>query len=186
MSIKRDRRFCEHNRVLSTCKICGGNQICEHNKRRYQCQECGGKGVCAHNRQKAQCKECVGASICEHSKYRISCRECGGLLVVAKGMLKGAKNRAKEKQIPFSITICDILELIGDGVCPVLGAPYNISSSRMTNESASLDRFIPALGYTKENCAVISCLANRIKTYATVEQVQQVANWMKNRHKGKL
>jgi hypothetical protein len=99
-------------------------------------------------------------------------------------MMKGAKYRAKERGLPFKITIEQILELIGDGICPALGTPFDINSKRVKNESATLDRFIPKLGYTKQNCAVISSLANKIKSCASAEQVQRVATWMKKQQKG--
>lgn len=97
---------------------------------------------------------------------------------MAQAMCKSAKERANRKGIPFNITVDDIVELIGDGVCPVLGIHYNLSSHRITDESASLDRFVPSLGYIKCNCAVMSQLANAIKRNATSEQVRRVADWM--------
>ena len=32
--------WCEHNRVRSQCKECGGGSICEHNRRRSKCKDC--------------------------------------------------------------------------------------------------------------------------------------------------
>jgi hypothetical protein len=89
-----------------------------------------------------------------------------------------AKGRAKHRGLSFTITVDDILELIGDGKCPVFNTAYPLDSRQMCDESASLDRFIPSQGYTKENCAVLSMLANNIKTNATAGQVLQVARWM--------
>jgi hypothetical protein len=91
----------------------------------------------------------------------------------------GAKWRAKIGKLPFDITVKDILELIGEGICPILGTPYNLVSTKVTDTSASLDKFIPTLGYIKENCAVISHLANNIKSSANAEQIRLVANWVK-------
>jgi hypothetical protein len=81
--------------------------------------------------------------------------------------------------VPFTITQDDIRELFGDGICPVLGIRYTWSGRTVEDSSPSLDRFIPELGYTKENCTVISNLANRIKNNATFTQIEQVANWMR-------
>jgi len=69
---------CEHNRVRSRCKDCGGASICEHNRQRSTCKECGGSQICEHNRVRSQCKECGGSQICEHNKRRSRCKECGG------------------------------------------------------------------------------------------------------------
>jgi hypothetical protein len=72
------RNKCEHNRVKSTCKECGGSSICEHKLVKSQCKKCGGSQVCIHSRQKSQCKNCGGGSICEHKRVRSKCKDCGG------------------------------------------------------------------------------------------------------------
>ena len=66
---------CEHERIRSKCKECGGASICEHDKIRSQCKQCGGASICEHGRQRSQCKECGGSSLCKSSwceKYAIS------------------------------------------------------------------------------------------------------------------
>jgi hypothetical protein len=156
----------------------GKHILCEHNKRRVQCIECGGKQVCEHRRYRPCCKDCRGAGFCEHNNLRYWCRQCGGFPVLAKRMYTSAKYRAKKLGIPFNITVSDILKLINDGVCPVLGIPYDLTSSVTVVASPSLDRFIPNLGYVLGNCAVISNLANAVKNSATAEQVHRVAEWM--------
>ena len=50
--------ICEHGRIRSTCKECGGSQICEHGRQRKQCKECGGSQICEHGHQRPKCKEC--------------------------------------------------------------------------------------------------------------------------------
>jgi hypothetical protein len=51
--------LCEHDRVRSVCKECGGGSICEHGRVRSQCKECkGGASICAHSMRKSACKEC--------------------------------------------------------------------------------------------------------------------------------
>ncbi|KAJ3379111.1 hypothetical protein HDU80_002587 [Chytriomyces hyalinus] len=72
------KKRCEHNRVPSQCKECGGSQICEHNRLRARCKECGGLHICEHNRERSTCKECGGSQICEHNRERSKCKECGG------------------------------------------------------------------------------------------------------------
>ena len=72
------RGICEHGRVRSQWKECGGAGICEHGRQRYQCKECGGASICEHGRMRSRCTECGGASICEHGRRRYDCKECGG------------------------------------------------------------------------------------------------------------
>jgi hypothetical protein len=188
--------FCPHDRLKSRCKECGGSQICNHGRQRNYCKECGGSQICEHSRVRRacrecsgvsfckhrtirnRCKECGGGSICEHDRVRGVCKECGGFLTLAKLMHSHAKKRANKSGVPFNIAVNDILVLIGDGVCPVLGTPYNLSLRAASDVSASLDKFIPSLGYIKGNCFVMSKLANTIKTNATTEQVGRVAEWM--------
>jgi hypothetical protein len=71
-------RKCEHDRIRSRCKDCGGSQICEHNRERSHCKDCGGSQICEHNRERSQCKDCGGASICEHDRRKSQCKDCGG------------------------------------------------------------------------------------------------------------
>jgi|SaaInlV_165m_DNA_1040744.scaffolds.fasta_scaffold21736_2 hypothetical protein len=69
---------CEHNRIRTECKDCGGGSICEHNKRRSICKDCGGGSICEHNKRRSICKDCGGSSICKHSRRRTQCKDCGG------------------------------------------------------------------------------------------------------------
>ena len=71
-------QICEHGRVRSTCKECGGGSIFEHGRERYRCKECGGSGICEHGRERNKCKECDGSGICEHGRERSKCKECDG------------------------------------------------------------------------------------------------------------
>ena len=84
---------CEHDRVKSRCKECGGGSICEHGREKYICKDCGGSGICEHGRQKSTCKECGGASICEHSRQKSQCKECGGTSICEHDRVK---SRCKE------------------------------------------------------------------------------------------
>ena len=42
--MKRKLVKCDHGRVRSQCKDCGGSGVCEHGRRRYSCKDCGGSG----------------------------------------------------------------------------------------------------------------------------------------------
>jgi hypothetical protein len=97
-------------------------------------------------------------------------------------MFWAARRRAKRDKQPFNITAADILKMIGNGICPVLNIPYDLTSHHKgIDASASLDKFIPSRGYTRKNCCVMSGLANRIKSNASIGQIQQVLNWMNKR-----
>lgn len=91
-----------------------------------------------------------------------------------KNLVRAAKHRAKNKNVPFDITWED-LELIN--VCPVLGIP--IFTKTLNNQNApSIDRFIPKLGYVKENVFIISKRANTLKGDATINEVKLILKYM--------
>jgi hypothetical protein len=152
---------------------------CPHGKQKWHCKDCGGSQICKHKKALSYCIECGGRAICKHRRQRHHCKECGGFPVLAEMMYNGARQRARKNNLYMDITPQDILELIGDGTCPVLGIPYRLSCRFPTDDSASLDRFKPTTGYVKGNVFVVSNLANRIKTSATSDQVQMVADWMR-------
>lgn len=86
----------------------------------------------------------------------------------AWGMHKRIKSRAKRRGIPFDL---DPEDIVIPDVCPVLGIPIGIRDGSQRGDSASIDKIIPQLGYTKGNIIIISMLANRIKTNATPDQI---------------
>ena len=61
--------------------------------------------------------------------------------------------------------------------CPVLGIPLDSSSG---DNVPSVDRFDPSKGYTPDNVNVISNRANSLKNNATVEEIEQLYNWVKD------
>lgn len=90
-------------------------------------------------------------------------------------MIATAKHRAKVKGVPFSITSddFDIPEY-----CPVLRIKLETSVGMASDNSPSLDRIIPSLGYVPGNIQVISKLANSMKTNASVEHMLLFAEWV--------
>lgn len=90
-----------------------------------------------------------------------------------KRILARAKSRAKIAGIGFNLTLEDIQI---PSTCPVLGIPISPNHGRKGYfpDSPSLDRIIPALGYTKGNVRVISHRANLLKSNATVEELKAV------------
>jgi hypothetical protein len=98
----------------------------------------------------------------------------------AKYLLKNAKKRAKDKNLPIDITIEDII--IPD-VCPVLGIPLVIGNTLEERDSSpSLDRIIPELGYVKGNIRVISFKANSLKKDGSIEDFEKIIRYIKESH----
>lgn len=93
-----------------------------------------------------------------------------------KELLRHARKRAKEKNIPFDITAEDI---IIPETCPVLGIQLQIGEKIACNNSPTLDRIKPELGYVKGNIQVLSFRANTLKSNATIEELQKVLEHLK-------
>lgn len=95
-----------------------------------------------------------------------------------KTLLTAIKSRSKKNNIPFNLTIEDI---VFPKTCPVLGIELvpQVGMKYSTREtSPSVDRIIPALGYIKGNIQIISFLANAMKRNATKEQLVLFAKWI--------
>lgn len=88
------------------------------------------------------------------------------------------KYYAKKHDIPFDMTASDIPI---PETCPVLDIPiFFREGNGPLDNSPSIDRIRPELGYVKGNVIVISMKANRIKNDATVEELRKVHEWLKN------
>lgn len=89
-------------------------------------------------------------------------------------MFAAAKKAAKLKKVPFNLVIADI---VIPKTCPVLGVELVRGVGVRENNSPSLDRIIPALGYVRGNVMVISWRANRIKADASVRELDMIASF---------
>lgn len=92
----------------------------------------------------------------------------------------GAKSRATKGKYTFSIEQEDVKELVINlEYCPALGIKLNWEADKLEDNSPTLDKIVPELGYVKGNIAVISNRANRIKTNATADDIGKVYCWLK-------
>ena len=89
-------------------------------------------------------------------------------------MVARAKKRSKEFGVPFDISKEDIN--IPDR-CPILGIKLVQNKGNAKDNSPSLDRVVPDLGYIKGNIVVISHRANKIKSNATPSELMKVAKY---------
>lgn len=88
------------------------------------------------------------------------------------------KKRAKKRGIPFEIEVSDI---IIPKVCPILGIELSFGIGSVHDASPSLDRIIPEKGYVKGNCFIISSKANRMKQENTLETLEKIVAYIKER-----
>lgn len=147
------------------CNMCGLEKPLEEfhysskkgsNGRQYHCKKCA---TLYKQKNKDKVKETTKKN---HQKdYRL-------------GLIRAAKHRAKIKGIPFNIEKED-LELIT--ICPVLQIP--IYSGELNNDnSPSIDRVIPSLGYIKGNVHIISKRANTLKGDGTIKEHLAIINYI--------
>ena len=92
------------------------------------------------------------------------------------------KKRAAEKQLPFNLTKEYLRSIIPkDKKCPVFKVPFNFKRTEKRgpkDNSMSLDRIEPKLGYVTGNVRWISQKANTIMSNATAKEVCMVGLFM--------
>jgi len=132
-------------------------------------------------------KPCKNGHIANRRVSDHSCLECRAVVYKTgreeyhedplSHAIKGKKVVSKKLGVPFDLVVGDIERPTH---CPVLGLEldYTASVKRKPNK-ASLDRFIPSLGYIKGNVQVISWRANRLKSDGTLEEFIKLIEWMK-------
>lgn len=84
-----------------------------------------------------------------------------------------ARVRARRSGIPFSLTKDNLPSM--PKTCPVLGIALTIWGSKTGEDSPSLDRIIPALGYVPGNVRWISTRANTLRSNGTARELALVA-----------
>ena len=98
-----------------------------------------------------------------------------------KHTLNQAKTRALKNGVFFNINIEDLLPL--PERCPVFNTPLNyagVGQQRgFVDNSPSIDRIIPSLGYTKGNVKIVSWRANRIKADASLNELIAIMDYIK-------
>ena len=87
-------------------------------------------------------------------------------------MLSDAKVRARKKGLQFNIELADI---VVPNHCPYLNILLVTDNDCKRDDSPTLDRIVPSLGYVKGNVEVISERANRIKNDATPTELLRIA-----------
>jgi len=93
-------------------------------------------------------------------------------------MWANARARSRKSSLPFDLTLDDI---ITPDKCPLLGIPLFKSKGNYTDNSPTLDRLIPSLGYVKGNVWVVSMRANRLKQDATLAEIEMIYLNLKHR-----
>lgn len=117
-------------------------------------------------------------------KHKQSYCKANPVQTITSSLIRGARNRAKNKNLPFDIDLDYVRSMVGKNAelashCPVFGIPLDWSCMRNNGHgplpnSPSLDRIDPDRGYVKGNVWVISYRANAIKNDASHEELKLV------------
>lgn len=91
-------------------------------------------------------------------------------------LLYGAKQRAKDDGLPFSLTK-EWMESRWTGRCELTGIQFRGGRGKgpSTIFSASIDKIVPSLGYVPENCRLILKGVNWLKGNGTDDQMYEIA-----------
>lgn len=91
-------------------------------------------------------------------------------------MLQRARQNAKRRKVPYSITIKPSIPKR----CPILGIPLKQATGHFNGNSPSLDKIVPRKGYVDGNIQVISARANVMKNDATPTELRKFARWIRS------
>ena len=134
--------------------------------------------------QPVPCQHCgeISYRVLPSGHYARTCHSCANKQSndsrdATKVMLGAAKVRAKKTGVPFALRPEDITIPTH---CPILGIPLERGSISERNNSPSIDKIIPELGYVPSNIAIISYRANRIKNNGSAEEHRLIADWMES------
>ena len=88
---------------------------------------------------------------------------------------------AKSERVEFTIKFEDLVVPL---VCPVLGITLDLSGAPRAggvaaDNSPSIDRINPERGYVAGNVAIISWLANRLKSNGSADQHEAIAKYQR-------
>jgi hypothetical protein len=89
----------------------------------------------------------------------------------ARRMWMGARTRARERGLEFTIVQADV---VVPEKCPILGVTLRRHKGRVGPSSPSLDRIDPTKGYVPGNVQVVSYRANMLKNDATISELEAV------------
>lgn len=108
-----------------------------------------------------------------------------------KNLLRWARGRAELNGVSFSLTVDDI-EI--PEFCPVLGIPLFHGDGVSCDNSPTVDRIVPEVGYVPGNIIIISNRANRVKSNASWLELRKLVefyeehitqHWMRGDHDGR-
>ena len=94
-------------------------------------------------------------------------------------LINASKQRAKDKNREHTITVEDVKSIYPkDGCCPIFGMKLEFNNAGFRETSPSIDRIDSTKGYTPNNIQIISWKANRIKGYASTQEIEMLLAYL--------
>lgn len=129
-----------------------------------------------------RCRECekeiwhnrVSKSVERRKQYSEARRKADDRNI-GRYLLNIAKKRAKEEGIPCTITVADIVVPTN---CPITGAELRRYQGKFDQNSYTLDKVVPELGYVPGNVRVISWRANNAKYNLSREEIVNLLRYL--------
>jgi len=94
-----------------------------------------------------------------------------------KQLVNNLKASAKKRNIHFDLTTADIDDLGIPLTCPILKIPIFFHRGHVKDDSISFDRIDSSKGYIKDNIVIISYRANKLKSDATLEEMEAIVEF---------
>ena len=134
--------------------------------RRRRCRECDA----AYFQSKNSDPEWRKRHIQRAKDRRVRLKHEDPMELWAYDAIANARQRAKRAGVLCDIDL-DYVRSLVVSTCPLLGLPLLYAQPKLSDNSPTLDRKSPTLGYTKGNLAVISHRANRLKSDSSIEEL---------------
>ena len=131
-----------------------------------QTQQYSGEGICTHCGEEKKPSDFSKTGW--KGTYRKICKECRNILAKewrdsrkgtaahkAQELVRGAKERAKKKGLPFNLTTKWAEAILENGYCQLSGLPFDLNSTPRAWNCPSLDQIMPGGGYTVSNTRIV-------------------------------
>ena len=145
---------------MKACRGCGKNIDGSYHTRLYCCNQCRDAHGYQRNKDKIVKRQRKYRKNNKETVYKSHRKSVSRITYQKAKMIHGCRSQAKKKSLPFNLDI-DWLELhIAEMTCSVTGHYLEFCPEKPHHPwRPSIDKIIPELGYTKNNCRVV-CVDN--------------------------
>lgn len=190
---QKNRKLSIINRTEKLCPKCKNTQPIEkftNNKNRCSsyCKDCEAAWMKAFRQSKTEDEKAKTKETIRNLKSRDYKTFLSSAIIYIK-------SRAKRKNIPFNISVEDLISLAEEQnfLCALTGDLLSfVASKGGINDNrkltASIDRIVPELGYTKGNIQLVSFKANFMKNSLTLLELYETCEkiLLKAKNEGRI